>query len=70
LQRRGNEQSSWRSASGWIQPTEFDAVHGLWTYAFYDTAADSTTSLWYRLKVESLSGNMNASFDERELVVP
>jgi len=70
LQRRGDEQVSWRPASGWIQSTEFDPAHGLWLYRFYDTSADSTTSLWYRLKVESLNGNMNGSFDERKLVAP
>ena len=70
LQRRGADQISWRSASGWIQPTRFDTARGLWRYDFYDTTADSSRSVWYRLKVESPSGNMNASFDERELAAP
>jgi len=70
LQRRSADQTSWRSASGWIQPTHFDPAQKLWLYVFYDTGADSSGPVWYRLKIESLSGNMNTSFDERELAAP
>lgn len=70
VQRRQDDQDYWQRASGWLEPTDFDNARGVWLCNTYDIEADSLTLLWYRLKVESLAGNLNEDFDERQLSRP
>jgi hypothetical protein len=67
LQRRHTDRDSWDRVSGWLEAKRFDHARQMWLYSTYDFQANPSDVYWYRIKVESRTGSLNTTFDEREL---
>lgn len=67
LERREIAHSTWQPVSEWLEASSFDQVTNTWRYMTYDRHANSATVNFYRLQTLSGTGNLAATFDERQL---
>jgi len=64
VQRRSETQASWRKSSEWLEtPSLVAGTDDTWVFSHQDDTASSSHGYFYRIKILSGAGNVNAEFN-------